>query len=341
MKRKTNLLLTGASGTVGHEVLEQLCKNLDNYQITAFDKESRRSVKLFSRYKEKVEIVYGDITDKDCMYRICSGKDVVIHLAAIIPPFADDHPDLAYQVNTVGTQNLIKGLETYSPDAFLLYSSSISVYGDRLNDPLIKVGDPLIPSVGDEYAKTKIKAEDAIKNSRISWCIFRLSGVMGKHKMSKLMFHMPLRTPMEITTPKDTARAFINSINKRDSLSGKIFNLGGGENMRLTYRDLLSRSFAIMGLGSLDFPKNSFAERNFHCGFYLDGDTLDHLIEFREATLESYFSELEHSISSIKRILIKLLRRFIKSWLLKHSEPLNAVLTEDATQIHHFFGDRS
>ena len=48
------------------------------------------------------------------------------------------------------------------------------------------------------------------------------------HKMTGLMFHMPLSTPMEICMPEDTARAFTNGIEKRDQLKNKVFNLAGG-----------------------------------------------------------------------------------------------------------------
>jgi len=41
------------------------------------------------------------------------------------------------------------------------------VYGDRLHTPLIKVGEPLTPSDEDEYAVTKIEAEDIIQNSQL------------------------------------------------------------------------------------------------------------------------------------------------------------------------------
>lgn len=337
MKNKINILLTGASGTVGFEVLKQLCQKLHKYQITLFDKKSRKSLRLFSPYKEKIEIVYGDITDEECMKTICSRKQIVIHLAAIIPPLADENPKLAYRVNTLGTEYLIRGLEQYSPQAFLLYSSSISIYGDRLNDPFIKVGDPLNPSEGDEYATTKIEAERIIQRSRINWCILRLTAIIGKHKMSKLMFHMPLKTSLEIATPKDTARVFVNAIEKKDFLSKKIFNQGGGERMRLTYKEFLSRSFKIFGLGKLNFPENSFAERNFHCGYYMDGDELEQILHFREDTLESYFEKLNRSISPLKRFLTFLFRKWTKRKLLKQSEPLNAILTKNSVQIRHFF----
>jgi len=192
-----NILLTGASGTVGSEVLKALCKDLNAYNVTVFDVKSRKSQRFFSPFKNKISIVYGDISDEKYMSEICKEKDVVIHLAGIIPPLADDNPVLARRVNVLGTENLIRGLERYVPNTFLLYSSSVSVYGDRVHTPFIKIGDPLTPSDEDEYAVTKIEAEKIIQNSQLNWSIFRLTGIMGRHhKMSKLMFHMPLETSM-------------------------------------------------------------------------------------------------------------------------------------------------
>ena len=93
---------------------------------------------------------------------------------------------------------------------------------------MIRVGDALRPSEGDEYAKTKILAEQLIQESKLDWCILRLSAIMGvdNHKLSGLIFHMPLATPMEITTPEDTGLAFANAIAKRELLSKLIWNPG-------------------------------------------------------------------------------------------------------------------
>jgi nucleoside-diphosphate-sugar epimerase len=337
MNEKTNILLTGASGAIGYEVLEQLCAAPGRYVVTVVARRSKRSKSLFKPYADKIEIVYGDITDEILMEKICSNKDVVIHLAALIPPMADEEPEMAYKVNTLGTQYLVEGLMKYSPKAFILFSSSIAVYGDRLKDPFIRVGDPLVHSKGDIYAQTKIEAESIIRSADIDWCILRLTAIMGKHKMSKLMFHMPLETRMEIATIKDTARAFVNAVDKKEMLSKKIFNLGGGEKMRLTYQELLSRSFAIFGLGPVDFPKYSFAEKNFHCGYYMDGDELEKILHFREDSLETYFDHLRRSFSPFKRFMASLLKKMIKRRLLKQSEPLQAVVKKDATLIDHFF----
>ena len=273
--------------------------------------------------------------------KICHNQNVVIHLAALIPPVADEKPDLAYQINTVGTEKLIRSLEKHSTGAFVIYSSSISVYGDRVQNPYITINDELNPSPRDEYAVTKIKAENIVKNSRLDWTIFRLSAIMGGHKMSKLMFHQPLETSLEITTYEDTARAFVHSIKKQEQLSKKIFNLGGGERCRIIYKELLSRSFKIFGLGKPNFHPKAFVDKNFHCGYYEDGDILDAILHFRKDNLDSYFEKEKQKIFGPTRVLTFLFKGIIKKYLQKQSEPLHAFIKNDKALIEHFFNSRN
>ena len=341
MKNKTRILLTGASGCVGREVLNQLSQKSNEFDITVFDIKSKPSTKILLPYKGKVEIVYGDIANKNDISKVCSDKDYVIHLAAIIPPLADDKPELAYQVNTVGTENFINNLEQLSPKTFFMYSSSVSVYGDRLKSPMIKVKDPLKPSEGDEYAKTKIEAEQLLQKSKLDWTIFRLCAIMGDHKISKLMFHQPLKTPLEIATPEDTARAFVNAIYKKEQLSKKIFNLGGGENCRISYMDFLIRSFQIFGLGKLNFPPKAFAEKNFHCGYYKDGDDLNNILHFRKDNLDSYFKKVKLETPRWQKVLASLFKVQIKRNILNKSEPYQAFKTNDHIMIQHFFNNKN
>lgn len=331
------ILLTGASGTIGFEVLKQLYDRTDEYEVTIFDLESRKSKKKFAPYKDRVEIVYGNISNEDDLARIANGKDVVIHLAAIIPPLADEAPELTHQVNTVGTERLIRQLVQHSPNVFFLYSSSVSVYGDRLETPMINIGDELKASFGDEYAETKIEAEKILQNSNLNWSIFRLGAIMGGHKMSKLMFHQPLNTSMEIATAEDTARAFVHAIEKQESLSKQIFNLGGGESCRVMYDNFLKRSFEVNGLGVPNFPPNTFAEKNFHCGYYEDGDVLNDILQFRKDSLDDYFEKEWQKIPALKKFMISLFQKPIKKYLAKQSEPLIAYKENDQELINRFF----
>jgi len=337
MKRRKKILLTGASGTVGQEVLKQLCAEKDKYEITVFDVKSTKSIKIFKPFKNEIEIIYGNICNENDLINISSHKDVIIHLAAIIPPLADEKPELSYQVNALGTENLIRSLELHSPNAFFLYSSSISVYGDRLHHPLITIDDMVNPSEGDEYAKTKIIAENTIQNCKLDWSIFRLTAIMGGHKISKLMFHQPLKTSLEIATPKDTARAFINAIVKQEQISKKIFNLGGGKNCRIIYDAFLARSFEFYGLGKLDFPPKTFAEKNFHCGYYEDGDVLNDILNFRNDSLDSYFENEKSKVSVFQKLIISILKKPIKNYLKRQSEPLSAYVNHDTKTMQHYF----
>lgn len=336
---KTNILLTGASGAVGSKVLEQLSHNLEAYNVSILAKKDRLSQKILRPYKKYFQIFWGDIRDKTFVERCCQNQEVVIHLAAIIPPLADDKPELAYTVNVEGTRTLIEALEAVSPQAFFLYSSSVSVYGDRLNNPQIYVNDPLQASISDDYAETKIEAEYIIQSSKLSWSIFRLSAIFGikNHKPSKLLFHMPLATPIEFTTPDDTARAFVNAITKQDLINQTIYNLGGGKDCRIIYKDFLQKSFKIYGLGKLKFPDNSFAEHNFHCGYYADGDTLEEILAFRKDTTESYFYKLQASVSIGQKRITQLITPLIQNQLTRQSEPLHAFKSKNTVLLKRFF----
>lgn len=332
---KKNILLTGASGTVGFEVLKQLLEK-DCYNIFVFDKETKTSVKKLKPFESQVDLIFGDITNPSDLEKI-TNIDVVIHLAAIIPPLADEFPELAKKVNTIGTQHLIQQLKKHSPNAFFMYSSSISVYGDRIENPYIEVGDPLVPSEGDAYGETKIASEKLVTESGLDWTIFRLAAIMGNHKISKLMFHQPLNTALEIATPRDTARAFVNGIEKQEQLSKRILNLGGGESCRISYEHFLERSFAIFGLGKLNFPEHSFAEKNFHCGFYADGDALENIVNFRQDTLEDYFKMETKKVSSLKKTAASIFKAPIKWYLLRLSEPYEAYKQNDQKTMSHYF----
>ena len=151
------------------------------------------------------------------------------------------------------------------------------------------------------------------------------------------MFHMPLATSMEIASPADTARACIQAIENKHLISHKIFNLGGGERCRTTYKELLSGSFAIFGLGKLNFPEKAFAERNFHCGFYDDGDDLEKILHFQKDTLPDYYSSEKHKIKLWRKGLTYIFKIPLKRFLLKKSEPYHAFNTNNPEMIQHYF----
>lgn len=333
------VLLTGAGGSIGYETFKQLIEK-EGVSVIALDLETKKNKKRLDSYQNRAQIIYGSINNKHLIESIISKVDVVIHLAAIIPPLADQNPDLTRMVNFFGTQNIVDAIRTQNKDCFLLYASSVSVYGDRTEKPWIQVGDPLLPSEGDYYAHTKIETEKMIRESKIHYSIFRLTGIMGRPDIDPLMFHMPLDTKLEISTTPDTATAFVNALFKQRKLDGKIFNLGGGKFCRTTYREFLIHMFQIYGLKFSYLKEFYFAEKNFHCGYFLDGDILENIIHFRYDTLESYYARVEAETKKSTRFFSKLLSKPILFFLTRKSEPLQAQKKRNTFLINRFFKKR-
>ena len=337
---KKNVLITGGNGAIGKEAVKFLSDKSDLYNITCLVHNEAKAKKRIGRYQSQMNFVAGDITKSKDLESVTKNVDFVIHLAAIIPPLADKKPDLAYEVNVVGTQNLIKAIEKNSPNAFFLYSSSISVYGDRVSKPNIKVGDPLSPSMDDEYGQTKVETEKLIQESNLDWTIFRLSGILDPklNGPNPLMFHMPLETSFEICTTRDCGRAFVNALEHREQLSKRIFNLAGGESCRAIFSDFLNVALKLGGLGKCDFPEGAFAKTNFHCGYYVDGNDLEEIVHFQQDTKEDYFEMMADAIPEWQKISARLFRPIIKWGMLQTSDPWKAKRSKDKYGMKRYFG---
>ncbi len=102
----TNILLTGASGAVGQELLKFLVK-IPEFRITVFDIDNRRNRRVYTVYQQRIVFVAGDISSATDVQKIPAGMDVVIHLAALIPPLADKYPLLTHNINVLGTSLLV------------------------------------------------------------------------------------------------------------------------------------------------------------------------------------------------------------------------------------------
>lgn len=335
-----NILITGATGNIGLEVLKRIDKK--KHLITVLARNSKKNRKLLLQF-EDINIVYGDISSQADVNKACVNQDYAIHLAAVIPPMVEKHPELAKKINLEGTRNLIKGLEQFSPSCFLIFSSSVTVYGDRLTTPNISVNDPLQTTKWDEYGQAKIDSEELIRNSKLDWTIYRLNAIMGigSHKLSKIMFHVPLDTLMEIATLNDTANAFVNSIGKQEQLSKRIFNLGGGESCIISYQSFMDNAFESFGLGKANFPDKTFAEANFHCGVYSDGQELEAILKFRSDSIDTYFERFRASVPKMQRLLTKPFGPIIKYLLARISEPRKAYKTKNEALMIRFFGEKN
>ncbi|MHA1556181.1 MAG: NAD-dependent epimerase/dehydratase family protein [Candidatus Heimdallarchaeota archaeon] len=308
------VLLTGAFGNVGASTLKYLLER--EYEITCFDKstfETRQTARRFK--KSNLRIIWSDIRNKKAVEKAVQDQDLVLHVAAIIPPKANRNNKYTMQVNFGGTKNVVDAIKAQKNPPRLIYTSSVAIYGDVRNkdSPIVKEDLEPNPSPGDHYAVTKLNAEKYIKESGVEYTIFRLSYIPNsqKIKLTPLMFRMPLDTPIEFTHTEDTGLALANAIESK-KVMGKTFNLGGGAKCQFYYKDYLERMLPLMGIEML--PDEAFGDDPFHCCYY-DTIELNKLLQFQNHTFEDLLQEMVANAQSQRRLAI-MFKPFVKPALL-------------------------
>ncbi|MHA1556176.1 MAG: NAD-dependent epimerase/dehydratase family protein [Candidatus Heimdallarchaeota archaeon] len=78
------ILITGAFGSLGSHILDLLVKS--DHNITCFSTNSNKSKRVAKKYRNQVDIFVGDIRNFDDVIKAVHDQDLVLHLAAIVPP---------------------------------------------------------------------------------------------------------------------------------------------------------------------------------------------------------------------------------------------------------------
>jgi len=127
-------LVTGGCGFLGSNLSFEILKKKESLYV--FDNLSRvGSVKNLEwlRSKGKFKFIHADIRNyNDVEQNIINIKpDVIFHLAGQVAMTTSvENPRLDFEVNTIGTHNLLESIRRYSPDSIVIYSSTNKVYGN-------------------------------------------------------------------------------------------------------------------------------------------------------------------------------------------------------------------
>ena len=237
------VLITGGAGSVGRQLVDMFVEA--GRPVRVFDLPMMDFSGLEDR--DGIEIVRGDITDADGVRAAIEGVDAVLHLAAILPPNSERDHDLTFRINVGGTQNIIAAMESVNPEARLVFTSSISTYGDTSSeDPPVRVGHS--QSAIDIYADSKIEGEKLIFESSLSNTVsLRIAGILVPAFLeppSPWPFMEDQR--VEMVHRDDVADALHASASAPEA-GGKIFNIGGGPTWQLYGRDYVRDFFEVMG----------------------------------------------------------------------------------------------
>ena len=130
MIRKSSILITGAGGEVGSELINTLSKNKD-VNIVTLDLHP-----LLSNVSEYVsDQIIGNILDTNIIEQINLEYEIqeIYHLAAILSTRAELSPKIAHDVNINGTVNMLdlglKQSKSQNTSIKFFFPSSIAVYG--------------------------------------------------------------------------------------------------------------------------------------------------------------------------------------------------------------------
>lgn len=305
------VLVTGGLGVIGSLVIKNLLTH--GHTVRIFDHHTRRAackarkIQHSERLNSSLSIQWGDIRNYEQVRTAMTDIDAVIHLAAIIPPLADERPLFAHEVNVKGTEHVIRAMQEAAPKARLIFSSSIAVYGDRVSDPYIRNDDSPHPNTVDPYAHQKLEAEEAIHNSGLDWTIFRLSYIVSPEnlRLHPIMFEMPLDTSLEICAAADTGEALARAVEVSDII-GATLPIAGGANCRTTYREFLQNMMGIFGLGHHGLPEQAFSKGAFHCGF-MDTRESQSRLKYQHVGLQDLLLQLSR-IFRVRRFFVTLFR---------------------------------
>lgn len=306
---KVNIALTGASGNMGQETLRELA-SIDFVgtikTLVLDDRKNRRFARKIEKlYKDKVQVIFGDIAEIDICRELVKNTDYVINLAAVIPPKSDHYPVLSKRCNHLGAVNITDAIcETLNQPKFI-HISTVALYGHRdYQHPWARVGDPLMPSAYDCYAADKLKGERYVLESKVANFVVLRQSAMLHNKMLNdnlndgLMFHTCLNTPLEWVTARDSG-VLIRKIVERDVKNElkdfwkKCYNIGGGYDNRITGYDTFNDGFKIIGGSAEKFLRpNWHASRNFHGVWFSDGDILNNLFDYQKDTMDIYWEEI-------------------------------------------------
>jgi nucleoside-diphosphate-sugar epimerase len=128
-----DIFITGGAGFIGCNSADHFLRQ--GHRVTIFDNLSRvggpaNLAWLQARHSDGLRFVQGDIRDYDALATAIAGADVVLHLASqVAVTLSVQDPRQDFEINALGTFNVLEAVRHYCPGAAVLYASTNKVYG--------------------------------------------------------------------------------------------------------------------------------------------------------------------------------------------------------------------
>lgn len=167
------VLITGGLGNLGSWLTEHFVKA--GHNVTVLTKNSR-----IIHWDIDPEIISCDITSaEDCQKKLANRSfDAILHAASVNDVFVPGYPEMAIQVNGLGTRNILEAVKDNPPGKFI-YFSTFHVYGQGEGE----LTEETATNPKNDYGTTHLFGEFYTKQfhqtHKIPYEIIRLSNSYG------------------------------------------------------------------------------------------------------------------------------------------------------------------
>lgn len=260
------ILITGGAGFIGVNTAYHYLKL--GADVTIFDNLSRLGTEfnlrgLQSQYP-RLKFIKGEIREIGEIRQAVKNKDIIFHFAGQVAVTTSViNPREDFEVNALGTFNVLEAMREHNPQAILIYSSTNKVYGDLSGQKVkesttryefinlphgVSESEPL--DFHSPYGCSKGAADQYVRDyARIyglKTIVFRQSCIYGPHQLgvedqgwvawflATAILNKPItiygngKQVRDLLYIDDLIKAYELAIKNIKVTSGQIYNLGGG-----------------------------------------------------------------------------------------------------------------
>ena len=275
-----SVLVTGGAGFIGVNTALHFFQS--GWRVSILDNLSRKgaakNLHWLQSQCQNIDFYETDIRNYDDLSHVIQQlkPDMLIHLAAQVAVTTSyENPREDFEINAVGSFNIMESVRLLSPHTFVLYASTNKVYGGMETVPVqlgkrgyvfsnlplgVNESQPLdfhspygcSKGVADQYTLDYFRIYGLNTSSFRQSCIygkrqfgiedqgwvawFTIAALLGK----RITLYGDGWQSRDVLNVYDLARAYEAAWHNKEQISGQAFNIGGGINNTLCLRELIS-----------------------------------------------------------------------------------------------------
>lgn len=274
-------LVTGAGGFIGSHLAERLVElGARTSALVHYHADGSWGWLDQSLYKDEIDVIAGDIRDRDSVIQAVRGAEIVFHLAALIAiPYSYHAPHSYVRTNIEGTLNVLQAARELGVE-LVVHTSTSEVYGTARYVPI----DERHPLQGQSpYSASKIGADKLAEAFFLSYGLpvvtVRPFNTFGPRQSARAVVPTIISQGLregtvclgnvhptrDLNYVTNTVDGFVRSASSPEAI-GRTINLGSGR--EISIEDLVRMIGGIMGR-AIEIqteeervrPKNSEVER--------------------------------------------------------------------------------